>query len=577
MARTPEKARGEGGAVTKRRTIGDFAPALKWAPRYTRAALADDLLAAIIVTVMLIPQSLAYALIAGLPPEAGLYASILPLVAYAIFGTSTALAVGPVAVVSLMTAATVGDFAAKGADYAEVTLALAFIVGLILTALGALRLGFLANFLSHPIISGFITASGVLIAAGQVSHILGVKADGDNLVDIIVALARSAGDANLPTFLIGAGVIAFLFWSRSALKPLFVALGVKERAAALAARAAPLLAVIATIALTAALGLPDKGVAIVGATPKGLPPFAPPDFDWTLWRALVGPALLIAIIGYVESVSIAQTLAAKRDERIDLDQELIALGASNVAAGVSGGFPVTGGFARSVVNFDAGARTPAAGAFTAIGIAVAALLLLVATTPAVAFFAGEHVWRRWGLGPSFGQVFADSRFPAGKWHAVVASFTGVEAEKIDGGSQIGFQLEANIRGLRELTDVNGPAVIVLHSASGVAGFTFAQRHPERVRAIVAIEPVGCPSQSLKVPVLTVFGDHLEVREQIALRQEECRKLAESTAADGIAGELWSLSALGIKGNSHLMMMEDNSRELSARISIWLTKAVGKRR
>lgn len=358
------------------RILGKYAPILKWGPRYSGAAFADDALAAVIVTIMLIPQSLAYALIAGLPPETGLYASIAPLVVYAIFGTSTALAVGPVAVISLMTAATVGDFAARGtAEYSAIALALAFLVGLILTALGAFRLGFLANFLSHPIVSGFITASGVLIAAGQLKHILGISGEGESLVAIALSLIEHAGATNLPTLAIGGGVIAFLFWTRTNLKPLLVHFGVKERAATLISRAAPLLAIIITIALVSALKLDDAGVAIVGATPKGLPALALPDFNWPLWRSLLGPALLIAVIGYVESVSVAQTLAAKRHERIDLDQELIALGASNVAAGVAGGFPVTGGFARSVVNFDAGARTPAAGAFTAIGIAFAAMFL----------------------------------------------------------------------------------------------------------------------------------------------------------------------------------------------------------
>lgn len=358
------------------RLIGKYAPVLRWAPRYNRAAFADDFLAAVIVTIMLIPQSLAYALIAGLPPEAGLYASIAPLILYAIFGTSTSLAVGPVAVISLMTAATVGDFAARGtAGYASVALALAFIVGLLLLALGFLRLGFLANFLSHPIISGFITASGVLIAASQLKHILGVAAEGDTLIEIAFSLGAHLPATHLPTLAIGGGVIAFLFWTRSNLKPLLVGWGLQDRPAALLSRAAPLLAIIITIALVSIFRLEDAGVSIVGATPKGLPPIALPDFDWPLWRALIGPAMLIAVIGYVESVSVAQTLAARRRERIDLDQELIALGASNVAAGVAGGFPVTGGFARSVVNFDAGARTPAAGAFTALGIAVAAMYL----------------------------------------------------------------------------------------------------------------------------------------------------------------------------------------------------------
>lgn len=455
------------------RALSDFAPILKWAPRYSNAALADDFLAAVIVTIMLIPQSLAYALIAGLPPEAGLYASIAPLVAYAIFGTSTALAVGPVAVVSLMTAATVGDFAARGsADYVSVALALAFIVGLILLALGALRLGFLANFLSHPIISGFITASGVLIAAGQLKHILGVEAKGDTLVEIALSLAGHAKGVHPPTLMIGAGVIGFLFWTRSNMKPALVKLGLEERAAALAARAAPLLAIVVTIALAAALQLSDKGVAIVGATPSGLPPLALPDFDWPLWRALVGPALLIAIIGYVESVSVAQTLAAKRHERIDLDQELIALGASNVAAGVAGGFPVTGGFARSVVNFDAGARTPAAGAFTAIGIAIAALFLtpLLFNLPK-ATLAATIIVAVLSL-VDFGSIKRTWRYSKSDFAAMIVTILGVFGFGVEAGVMAGVILSI----LLLLHRASRPHSAIVGQVPGTEHFRNVLRH-----------------------------------------------------------------------------------------------------
>jgi SulP family sulfate permease len=416
-------------------------PILRWGPRYTRAAFADDALAAAIVTIMLIPQSLAYALIAGLPPEAGLYASMLPLIAYAIFGTSSALAVGPVAVISLMTAATVSDFAARGTtDYASVALALAFISGLILVAMGALRLGFLANFLSHPIMSAFITASGVLIAAGQLKHILGVAAEGDTLLEIAVSLTAHLGATHLPTLTIGAAVIAFLVFSRSALKPLLVHAGVEDRLASMIARAAPLLAVFASIGAVSALGLDADGVAIVGDTPRGLPPFAAPAFDAELWRALLAPALLIAVIGYVESVSVAQTLAAKRNEKIDLDQELIGLGAANVAAGVSGGFPVTGGFARSVVNFDAGARTPAAGAFAAIGISLAALFLTpllhdlpkstLAATIIVAVLALVDI----------GAMRRTLRYSRGDFAAMMATVAGVFLFGVEAGVVAGVML-----------------------------------------------------------------------------------------------------------------------------------------
>ena len=355
---------------------GRWLPILQWGRSYGRHAAVNDLVAAVIVTIMLIPQSLAYALLAGLPPEVGLYASILPLVAYAVFGTSRALAVGPVAVVSLMTAAAVGQVAAQGtADYLSAAIVLALLSGLFLIAMGLFRLGFLANFLSHPVISGFITASGLIIATSQVKHILGISGGGHTLVDLLAGLAAGISETNLPTLLIGAGALAFLFWVRSSLKPLLLRLGLNRRLADVIAKAGPVFAVAVTIALAAGLDLRQAGVAIVGEVPQGLPPFAAPLFDFELWQSLLVPAVLISIVGFVESVSVAQTLAAKRRQRIDPDQELVGLGASNIASSLSGGYPVTGGFARSVVNFDAGAETPAAGAFTAVGIALATVFL----------------------------------------------------------------------------------------------------------------------------------------------------------------------------------------------------------
>ena len=356
--------------------LSRYLPILDWGRQYGRDTFTSDMVAAVIVTIMLIPQSLAYALLAGLPAEMGLYASILPLVAYAIFGTSRALAVGPVAVVSLMTAAAIGKLGlASPAEYAAAAIVLAFLSGLVLLALGVFRLGFLANFLSHPVIAGFITASGILIATSQLKHILGISASGQNLVEIAGSLLGNIGQVNLPTVVIGASSVAFLFWVRKGLKPLLRAAGMGPRLADLLAKAGPVAAVAVTTLATWGFGLHERGVAIVGTIPQGLPPLTVPAFDWDLWASLFGSAVLISIIGFVESVSVAQTLAAKRRQRIDPDQELIGLGASNIAASVSGGYPVTGGFARSVVNFDAGAETPAAGAFTAVGIALAALFL----------------------------------------------------------------------------------------------------------------------------------------------------------------------------------------------------------
>ncbi|WP_424939854.1 SulP family inorganic anion transporter [Aliiroseovarius sp. S253] len=356
--------------------LGQYAPILDWGRRYDQGAFSADLLAAVIVTIMLIPQSLAYALLAGLPAEMGLYASILPLVAYAIFGTSRALAVGPVAVVSLMTAAAIGNLElASQADYIAAAITLAFLSGLILLVMGVFRLGFLANFLSHPVIAGFITASGLLIATSQLKHILGIEAHGHSLIDLFGSLFSHLGQTNLITLVIGAASVAFLFWVRKGLKPLLMTLGLGDRLAGSLAKAGPVGAVVVTTLVSWGFDLQSKGVAIVGDVPQGLPPLTMPSFDADLWTSLFGSALLISIIGFVESISVAQTLAAKKRQRIVPDQELVGLGASNIAAAVSGGYPVTGGFARSVVNFDAGAETPAAGAFTAIGILLAAMFL----------------------------------------------------------------------------------------------------------------------------------------------------------------------------------------------------------
>ena len=355
-------------------------PILDWGRRYDRETLAGDLLAALIVTIMLIPQSLAYAMLAGLPPEVGLYASVAPLFMYALFGTSRVLAVGPVAVVSLMTAAAIGEVAPAGSpQYAQAALTLAFLSGLFLLVMGVLRLGFLANFLSHPVVSGFISASGILIAASQIKTLMGVKVEGQTLPELLPALWQQAPQASGLTLLIGLAATAFLFWARKGLKPLLVRQGLRPAVADMLAKAGPVAAIMLTTVAAWWFDWQHQGVRIVGAVPQGLPPLTLPAWDPALWQQLAVPALLISVVGFVESVSVGQTLAAKRRQRIEPDQELVALGAGNLSAALSGGLPVTGGFARSVVNFDAGARTPAAGAYTAVGILFTSLLL----TPAL--------------------------------------------------------------------------------------------------------------------------------------------------------------------------------------------------
>jgi SulP family sulfate permease len=383
--RRPRIFRGDGPKFPENQmkpTLMRFLPIMSWGRDYNRSALSNDLVAALIVTIMLIPQSLAYALLAGLPPEAGLYASIVPIVLYAVFGTSRALAVGPVAVVSLMTAVALSNIAEQGTmGYTVAALSLAGLSGLILLVMGLFRLGFVANFLSHPVIAGFITASGIIIAASQLKHILGVNAEGHNLLELTISLFQHAPETNWITAIIGVLATGFLFWVRKGLKPLLQRLGVSTSLTNVLVKTGPVAVVVLTTLAVWGLGLADKGVRIVGAVPQSLPPLTLPSFSPALLSQLLLPAFLISIIGFVESISVAQTLAAKKRQRIDPDQELIGLGAANIGASFTGGFPVTGGFSRSVVNFDAGAETPAAGAFTAIGLAIAALAL----TPLIFF------------------------------------------------------------------------------------------------------------------------------------------------------------------------------------------------
>ncbi|MEK9733389.1 MAG: sulfate permease [Paracoccaceae bacterium] len=362
------------------RNIFRYLPILEWSRQYNRTSLTNDMMAAVIVTIMLVPQSLAYALLAGLPPEAGIYASIVPIVLYAIFGSSRVLAVGPVAVVSLLTASAVGQVAETGtAGYAIAALTLAALSGGFLVLLGLLRLGFLANFLSHPVIAGFITASGILIAMSQLKHILGVSAHGHTLPEMVQSIVEHLDQSNLITLGIGVSAIVFLFWVRGNLKPLLNRMNLGPLLTDLLTKAGPVFAVVATTLSVWGFDLAQEGVRIVGDVPQSLPPLTMPGFDLDLLQQLMVPAILISIIGFVESVSVAQTLAAKKRQHIDPNQELIGLGAANLGAAFTGGFPVTGGFSRSVVNFDAGAETPAAGVFTAIGLAIAA----VALTPLV--------------------------------------------------------------------------------------------------------------------------------------------------------------------------------------------------
>ena len=349
-----------------------YLPIFTWLPHYHKRLLGADLLAGLIVTVMVIPQSLAYALLAGLPAVVGLYASILPQLLYTFLGTSRTLAVGPVAIIALMTGAALSSVAAPGTpEYLQAALVLSLLSGAILVTMGALKMGFFSNFLSHPVISGFLTASGILIAVSQLGSLLGVSSSGFTLVECLMTLLPNLPTFNPYTVVIGGGTLLFLVLMRRYGKQSLIKIGLSAALADLMTKAGPVFAVVVTTLAAWHWQLAyEQGVAVVGTIPSGLPALSFPWGDASLWRALLIPAMLISLVGFVESVSMGQMLAAKRRQRISPNQELIGLGAANLAAGFTSGMPVTGGLSRTVINYDAGAQTPAAGAFAALGIAL---------------------------------------------------------------------------------------------------------------------------------------------------------------------------------------------------------------
>lgn len=357
-----------------RQRLRALLPPIRWLAHYDSRSFGHDLLAAAIMTVLVIPQSLAYAILAGLPPEAGLYASILPVVAYALFASSATLAVGPVAVIALMSATAVGEIVSQGiAGYAAASMMLALMSGVILVAMGALRLGFIANFISHPVISGFISGSALLIIISQLMPLIGIDGDGRTSIDMLSTLVTETGGLNGTTTVIGCASILFLYCARRFAAKGLAALGLPSTAASTLAKLAPMIAVIVSTLVVATWGLSEHGVAVVGEIPGGLPALAVPAFDLALLEALLLPAALISLIIFVESTAIAHRLASHRNERINPNQELIALGAANITAAMAGSFAVAGGFSRSAVNSDAGAQTQVAGVLTALGIALVTL------------------------------------------------------------------------------------------------------------------------------------------------------------------------------------------------------------
>jgi SulP family sulfate permease len=349
-----------------------------WLAHYRRENLSSDVLAGAIVAILVIPQSLAYALLAGLPPQAGLYASILPVIVYAWLGSSALQAVGPVAITAIMTFSVLSPLATLGSpEYILLAAALCLCSGLLTMAFGLLRLGFLSQLLSRPVVSGFISGSAVLIIISQLKFLLGVEASGGNSWQALQSLLAHLNQTNEATLALSSVAMLWLLLSRYGLVKFAVRAGVAGKKAEVWVRVMPLVVLgVASLAVVALDLDTRRHVAVVGAVQEGLGSihFFVPGLD--ALRVLLTPALIMAFIGTVQNITMGQALAAKRRERLDPNRELVGLGAANVVAAFYSGMPVGGGLSRSAINLAAGAQTPMASLASALSM----LLIVLAGT-----------------------------------------------------------------------------------------------------------------------------------------------------------------------------------------------------
>ena len=357
--------------------LSRYFPVLSWGRAYQKAWLVGDLQAGLIVAIMLVPQGMAYALLAGLPPEVALYASIVPLFLYGLMGSSRVLAVGPVAIVSLLVASGVGQFAEMGtAEYLQLALTLALLVGIIQALMGVLRIGFVVNFLSHPVLAGFTSAAAIVIGLSQLKHLLGMQMPRLEFFETIVYAGTHITETNAIALAIGAISIVILLYFKFALGGQLKRLNVPKSIAIPITKSGPIIIVLLGTIVVFVLQLNDTaGIRVVGDVPAGLPSLTAPIFDLTVWQALLPTALAISFVGFMESISVAKSLASKKRQKVNSDQELIALGIANLGATFTGGYPVTGGFSRSFVNYEAGANTGLASMITAVLIALTVIFL----------------------------------------------------------------------------------------------------------------------------------------------------------------------------------------------------------
>ena len=421
--------------------LSSYLPIIEVARSYRREDLPHDVVAGVAVGMLTVPQAVAYALLAGLPAQAGLYACLAPMVIHALLSSSRQLIVGPVAIAALMVASTVGQHAPAYSDaYLGITTVLSLQVGLILILLRALQVGGIVNLLSHPVISGFVNGAAVVIIISQLAPLTGIATTSgldDGAVDRIAGLVQSIAAVNPTAIALGVGSLLLMAavrrWGPALVRSGARVGGDGDVRHALG-RTGPVLVTVLGTAVVAGFGL---DVGVVGSVPAGLPEFTLPLLDARLWWDLAPNAVLIALVAFVESYSIGKTLAARQRRRIDSHQELLALGAANIGASLSGAYPVAGSFSRSSVNYASGARTPASALVCAVIIVLTLLWLtpLFANLPH-AVLAAVVIVAVYELA-DFRSVARDWRFYRGDVLTHFATFAGVLLAGVEAGLLIG--------------------------------------------------------------------------------------------------------------------------------------------
>lgn len=446
-------------------------PAWAWLSHYTPVKFKSDVLAALIVVAMLVPQGMAYAMLAGLPPIMGLYASILPMIIYALLGGSSTLSIGPVAIISMMTFATLNPLFEVGSPvYIEAATLLALMVGIISLLLGLFRFGFLIQLISHPVIQSFIIASALLIAFGQLKFLVDLPLKANNLPEFVSSLLQYFPLLHVPSLIFGLFSIGLLIYLPKLLK----SQAVQSRIGStdFLVRAVPLILVCLGIAAIVFLDLKLQGIKTVGAIPSGFPPLSFPHWNWELVMTLLPGASMIAMISFVESLSIAQATALQQRSHLNSNQELIALGLANISAGVSSAFPVTGSLSRTVVNADAGAKSPMAGVLSSILIIFVSLFFtgFFEDLP-LTILAATIIVSIWKL-VNFQPFFDAWRYSKADGLAMWITFLGVVLIDISTGLIIGIVSTFVLM----LWRISRPHIAVVGLVEGTQHFRNIQRH-----------------------------------------------------------------------------------------------------